>query len=335
MSTVAAREPARAGDVARHYLRLLGSGRGVVVLLPVVVVGAVLSGESFHGFGGLPLILWLMAGLPFVQWGIAERSGALDEAMPLDTVRHGLVRVACGTLWAATALAPAIGFLALRWYPGSAGIGAAALGLYPVLLLAAGLTYHLLGAAAWLCGSRRGAALGAIAFLALVPLLASRSFLARGERLLALRETPAPGELLAWTSAQALWTAAALAAVWLAATAPRLEARAGGGRRGAARAWIGRRRGVLPQRRVRAGALRRPAPLHRVLWREIVIVRLSMAGMGAALLLVTLWINPMLDAAAANPASSPWFGAIYSFSIAWSIAVWLPFAVSGRRVVDP
>lgn len=338
--SAATREPARTAEVARHYLRLLGSERSVGVFL-LVGGGDVLLSMNSYGFAGLPPLLWLMAMIPLAQWGIAELRDGLDEAMPLDRVRHDLVRVACGAAWAAAALAVAIGFLALLWYPQYRGSARVTLAWYPVLLLAAGATYYLLGAAAMLRGARRGFLPGAIAAIVFLPFLAPKSYMARGLLLLSLREAPASGELLSWTAIQALWTAAAIAAVWLSASAPRpapLKARVAVGRWGAARARMRRQRGLLPvhaPRPARVDMPRRPAPLHRVLWREIVILRSSMAGMGALLLLVTLWANPTLDAIGANPAGAPWFLPIYCLSITWPIGVWLPLTAPLRRSVEP
>jgi hypothetical protein len=60
-----------------------------------------------------------------------------------------------------------------------------------------------------------------------------------------------------------------------------------------------------------------------------------MAGLGAVVLLVTLWVNPTLDAIGGNPNGFPWFGTIYVFSLTWPITVWLRNGSPQRRGVEP
>lgn len=286
MSAAAVRAPASTAAVARHYLRLLSNGRPAAAFL---IIGgmALMGGANSIGFEGLASALWLMALLPVLHWGPAGGASPLDQAMPVDRARHDLVRTACGAAWAAAALAAAIGPVSLLLYASHHGRPTAGFWWYPPLLVAVGVAYYVVGAAAWLRKGSFVALYCAVLAAATVPLVTPG--LERMERLLSLRDAPAPGQPLRWMGGAVLALAAAAGAAWLAAILPRELPRAAATialRLRAARFAAALRR-PAPLRRA-AGAPRRPARFRVALWREVVLLRPLQSA--AVVLLLAGWL---------------------------------------------
>ncbi|HVG46151.1 MAG TPA: hypothetical protein VM890_15520 [Longimicrobium sp.] len=313
MSDAAVRAPAPLRAVARHYLRLLANGRLAVALLIIAGV-ALLGSVNARGFEGLASVLWLMALLPLLHWGPGGGSSPLDQAMPVDRARHDLVRTACGAAWAAAALAAAIGPVSLLLYASHHGRPGAGFWWYPPLLIAVGVAYYVVGAAAWL---RRGSFVALYCTVyasATLPLVIPG--LARTERLLSLRDAPSPGEPLRWIGGAILVLAAAAGAAWLSAIAPRGRA-AGipGLRPRTARSTATLRRRAPP--RGAADAPRRPAPFRVAFWREVVLLRPLPSA--AVVLLMAGWL-------AATGGESRRGNALFSIVLVlplfWPMVVW-------------
>jgi len=159
VSAAALRAPASTDAVARHYLRLLASEHGVPTLLLTLAL-VLFTSINVTGFAGLVLPLALAFFLPLYQW----RDGpvaVLDDAMPLDRARHRRIRVACGAVWAALALALCVGLYTALQAPWLSGLGrssghAGYPAWYPPLLLGWGVVAYLFGAATWLRAERPG-----------------------------------------------------------------------------------------------------------------------------------------------------------------------------------
>ncbi|HEX9939671.1 MAG TPA: hypothetical protein VGB15_21230, partial [Longimicrobium sp.] len=249
MSAAELHAPARAGKVVWHYLRLFGRHRAVVPSLVTFFLG-VSSGTNTEGFERFVGFALLMALLPLVQWGASTRRGELDHAMPLGRARHDLLWLAAGAVWAVVAMIPPLALATGLWVLGPAGRPLAQVAWFPPVILAAGLACYLVGAAAWLRGSTRPGLLICALFamgLVMEALLGSRW--ARVERLLMLREAPAPGEGSALLLGAVLLVPAAGALAWLMVAAPRRRPRAG---RAAPRLWP-----VRPAAQAAAGVPRR------------------------------------------------------------------------------
>jgi hypothetical protein len=333
--SAATREPATTAEVARHYLHLLGSERTARAF--GLTVGLVLfSSLVAPGFAGIAAILWAMLFYPLLQWGSADRRGGLDEAMPLGQVRHHLVRAACGAAWAAAALSVSIVLVALLFYlghPGRPGFW-----WVPPLLLGFGLGFYLFGMAAWLPGETNAPLAWAVSACGILPFMLLGDRWNRLERLFSLREPPASGEAWALAGAAMLWLGAGAAAAWLSASAPRwlprLQVRYA---RAVPRKGMRGPGGALPLPAVRpaaADAPRRPAPLHRVLWCEIVLL---IPKLGSAALLI-----PLLVAAptATGGERSTHFDSVGFFftgllPVWWPIFVWGIGSRPSRRGVEP
>jgi len=180
------RAPARVGRVAGAYLRLLFH-RGTVAVLCLGSadilanwgVGdryTVVASELFNNVRELATLVFC---LPFLQW--QGEGGRSTFPLPLDRTQHDLLRVACGTAWAAVCLA--IPTAVETWRvaallhdgPGFTGVYPA---WYPVALFAAGITMYLLGSAVLLWFEKPGRILlllGALLFVVpgLLPLRGS------------------------------------------------------------------------------------------------------------------------------------------------------------------
>ncbi|MET0396161.1 MAG: hypothetical protein ABW277_05025, partial [Longimicrobiaceae bacterium] len=157
--SAAPRPPARTAVVARHYLGMLGSGTALKGIGLAAAASLWTSTNTVEAFAGMTAWLPLMAFLPLFQW---RGGGGWDPepALPLAGVRHDLVRVACGLAWAAATLVlPAALWSFGAWtssYPG----------WYPLLMVAAGLGYYLLGSAVWLRAAHPGRVLLVVLLLA-------------------------------------------------------------------------------------------------------------------------------------------------------------------------
>ncbi|MFL5539685.1 MAG: hypothetical protein ACJ8J0_11870 [Longimicrobiaceae bacterium] len=335
--SAATRESARTAEVARHYLRLLGSER-TALAFGLTVGLALLCSMATRGFEGIAATLWLMLFYPLLQWGPADRRGGLDEAMPLGKARHHLVRVACGAAWAAAALAVSVTLVALLFYTGYQGHPGTGFWWYPALILGFGLAFDLFGAAAWLRGETGGMPLTlAVCALAILPFVLLDERWSRLVRLLSLREPPAPGEAWAWIGVMMLWLAAGAAAAWLCASAARwlpwLQARRA---RAAVREGVQGPGGALPLPVVRPAvtdAPRRPARLHRVLWREIVLLA---PKLGSAALLIALLVTMPADTDGERWTRLDHFAFLLTglLPVWWPVAVW-ELGKPARRRVEP
>jgi hypothetical protein len=301
--------------VARHYLRLLANGRTVAAFL---VIGglAVLGSLNARGFEGLASVLWLMALLPVFHWGPAGGASPLDQAMPVDQARHDLVRTACGAAWAAAALATAIGPVSLLLYASHYGRAGTGFWWYLPLLVAVGVAYYVVGAAAWL---RRGSFVVlycAMLAAATLPLVVPG--LERMERLLSLRDAPAPGEPLRWIGGVILILAAAAGIAWLSAIAPRGLPRTAAGPglrlRNAQFAATLRRRAPL---REAADAPRRPAPFRVAFWREVVLLRPVPSV--AVVSLMAAWLA---GAGGESRRGNALFSILVVLPLVWPMVVW-------------
>jgi hypothetical protein len=182
------------------------------------------------------------------------------------------VRTACGAAWAAAALATAIGPVSLLLYASHYGRAGTGFWWYPPLLVAVGVAYYVVGAAAWLRRGSFAVLYCTVYAAATLPVVIAGQ--ARMERLLSLRDAPAPGEPLRWIGGMVLVLAAAAGAAWLSATTPRGLLRPTGvpGLRLRAARFTAALRRRAPLRGA-ADAPRRPAPFRVAFWREVVLLR--------------------------------------------------------------
>jgi len=326
VSAAAVRAPASTAAVARHYLGLLGSYRGVVgLLLPLGLT--LFGGMNAVWFAGLGPTLVLAIFFAMFQWRGTAGRDVLDAALPVDRTRHHCVRVACGAAWAAAALALCIGVYTALAVTGHGGWGGYPY-WYPAALLASGLTLYLFGAAVWLRAEHPGRVLLLLCLSPLTWPLDAGVLLSGTETPEALR-TVSPAVRLGTI---VLWLALACAAVWLSASAdrwlpraaaalpPRLRALAGGPRRRRALPAAGRPTGV-----------RRPASLLTVFRRDLALVG-NHARWVVFLAAVSAWQVLRMKSDAtwdARAAGSPLGGhaAILSFlqvlAFFWPLLVWV------------
>lgn len=280
--SAATRLPARTSVVARHYLGMLGRETALKGIGLAVAASLWTSTNTAEQFAAMEACLPLTAFLPLLQW----RGGGkgLEPALPLGGVRHDLVRVACGLAWAAATLV----LPAMLW-----GLGAR-LSLYPwwypLLMVAAGLGYYLLGSAIWLRTVRPGRVL--VILLLLVPALWEALGLGPNvwTVVYASREELRGVGAAQWIVSAAAWLGTGCAAVGLAAVAGR---RGGHAERGTARAaWsasLPARRGAMRRGpRPAPGLPPRPASALTALREQASLMRHRMAWPTVITLLVTL-----------------------------------------------
>jgi hypothetical protein len=327
MSAAELHAPARAGRALWHYLRLFGRHRAVVPILVTFSLGFC-SGTNTEGFEGFVGFALLMALLPLVQWGASTRRGELDHAMPLGRARHDLLWLAAGAAWAVVAMIPPLALMTALWVTGPSRLLFAKVVWFPLVILAAGLACYLVGAGAWLRGSTRPGLLMCVLFalcLVVEALLGSRW--ARVQRLLTLREAPAPGEGPALLLAAALLVAAAGALAWLMVAAPRWRPRRRF--RAAPRLWPVRPAAA----RLGAGVPRRPARLHAVLWGELRLLS-GLAAVAAAV--ATLWVLSAESGSGPAPGElEPWVIPVIVIAFWLPMLVWLRGRGPWRRRVEP
>lgn len=334
MSATALRRPARAAVVARHYLALLGRETAPGAIGLAVALSLWSSVNRRDLFEGMVSQLPLMAFLPLFQW----RGGGRDEAaLPLAGVRHDLVRVACGTAWAAATLAVPVALHALL---ARRGLGSWLGGYpwwYPLPLLAAGLAFYLFGSALWLRAAHPGRVLLVVLFLA----NGLWDALGLGEPRWAVVYVP-PGELHGiaapvWIAAALAWLGAGCAAFALAAAvgsrAPRAErsaapSRVAGGpaRGGAARRGPRPAAGRPPRPAPALTALRTQAALmrHRMVWPATIAVLLAWKGARAE-----VWLAPGAQGPLFLNEASP-FDGLAPIAFLWPLLVWMDERGPGR-----
>jgi hypothetical protein len=337
VSATALRAPARPAVVARHYLALLGRETAPGAIGLAVALSFWGSVNRRDLFEGTVELLPLMMFLPMFQW----RGGGRDHAaaLPLGGVRHDLVRVACGTAWAAATLGVPV---ALQAVLARGGLGAWLGGYpwwYPLPLLAAGLAFYLLGSAVWLRTPRPGRVLLVLFFFA----NGLREALGLGEPGWAvvygspdeLRGVGAPEGI----AAALAWLGAGCAAVGLSAAvggrAPRAErgrdpsrivrwpARRGAARRGPrpVPARPPRPASALTALRAQAALMR-----HRMVWPAAIAVLLAWKGARAEIRLPAGGVQGPLflhDGEA--------FLGLALFAFFWPLLVWMDERGPGRE----
>jgi hypothetical protein len=331
------RAPARTGVVARHYLALLGRETALKGIGLVVALSLWSTMNRREMFEGMVELLPLMAFLPLFHWRGGSRGAG--TALPLGGVRHDLVRVACGTAWAAASLAVSLALLAVL---ARRGLGAWLGGYpwwYPLPLLAAGLAFYLLGSAVWLRTARPGRVLLVVLFLA----NGLWDALELGEPRWAVVYA-SPGELRGmaapeWIAAAIAWLGAGCAAFALSAAvggrAPRAERGAapspvagGPARRDAARRRPRPAPGRPPRPAPALTALRTQAALmrHRMVWPAAIAVLLAWKGARAE-------IRPPAGGAQAPLFlhDGDAFLGLASFAFFWPLLVWMDERGPGRE----
>lgn len=329
MSAAELHAPARAGSVLWHYLRLFGRHQTVVPMVVTFFVG-MLAEMNSEGFEGFAASVPLMALLPLVQWGASTRRGELDAAMPLGRARHDLLWVAAGAVWAVAAMVPPLAVVTALWTVGPHARPLAAVAWYPPVILGAGLACYLVGVAVWLRGhSRPGPMLCVFFVLAIMPEVLLGSRWPRLERLLALRDAPAPGEgvallLAAWLAAAAAAALACLVVVGTHRWGPRFRA---------GRAARPRRR--LVREPVAAGVPRRPTRLHSVIRGELRLLRGPTLAAAAIVVVATLWMVPALSSVSSPDVPAMWAFPVIFTAVAWPMVVWLRGRGPWHRGLDP
>ncbi len=185
MSAPALRAPARTWAAARAYLGLLAHGWTILGLLLSVLYTAPTDREWLERFadgpfGHLRALALLMFFFPLLHWRGRGGRRVPDPAMPLGTMRHELVRLACGTAWAAATFGIATAIHTWRvaaLYPEDPRTLGGYPHWYPFSLFAAGITVYLLGSAVLLRSERPGRVI--LFFAVLIGLVLPSGALAR------------------------------------------------------------------------------------------------------------------------------------------------------------
>lgn len=348
MSATALRAPAGTWTVARHYLRMLGSGGGawgVGAGMLVACLGG-LPDEGGNSFAGVHTVLGLAFFLPLLHWRESSRAGALDVAMPLDRTRHDLVRVACGAAWACAAFLTVTGafMLASLFWRGPRFGGYP--WWYPFPAVSAGLLFYLLGSAVWLRAERPGRVL-LVSYLLFFIVGGRVIWLFGGEAgadtfqwALVGGSWSSRGGLQAtaeqWLVGSSVWLTVAWGLVWACASADRWTARV---------RWVLPRVGLpAPPRRNAAArpervvsGLRRAPGAWAGFRREVLLVGGRMPWLLAfVLFLAWTWFEQESDAANTTPAMAHdprLFGILSNFFLL-PVLVWLDGRGPGREYED-